>query len=259
MKNTNNQKKHINKQLKVRYITKINKKSYNNRKKVIIMDINIFTVIGQIVALLIILLVILCIITLILGAYLLKKDKLLFPKLLLFTLNLTYTPLKNIAKLLQLDELIIDRISIDLRNRLNKETFSEINAEDVILVLPHCLRNTQCPAKLGESGLECIQCGKCCIGPIKEISDKKHVDLFIVPGSSFIKNIVKKRKFKAVIGVACPVDLNLAMTSLRDFTPQGVYLLTDGCINTTVNPEEIIDLINKTIPHTNYSLPKNIK
>lgn len=218
------------------------------------MNLNIYTTIGQIVVILIIILVILCIITIILGLYLLKKDKLIFPKLLLFTLNLTYPILKSISRFLQLDDLMIDRISIDLRNRINKSAFENTNAEDVIIVLPHCLRDMTCPALLGKSGLECVKCGKCSIGKIKNISDKKNIDLYIVPGSSFIKNIVKQRKFKAVIGVACPVDLNLAMTSLHEFTPQGVYLLTDGCINTTVNVEEVIDLINKTLPTTNYSM-----
>ncbi|RAP53073.1 MAG: hypothetical protein BZ137_07625 [Methanosphaera sp. rholeuAM130] len=218
------------------------------------MDMNIFTLIGQIVVLVIILLVALCFITTILGLYLLKKDKLIFPKLLLFTLNLTYTTIKNVSRLLQLDDLMVDRISIDLRNRLNKLEFENTKAEDVIIVLPHCLRDTTCPAVLGESGLECVKCGKCSIGIIKKISEQKNIDVYIVPGSSFIKNILKQRKFKAVIGVACPLDLNLAMTSLHDFTPQGVYLLTDGCINTTVDVEEVIDLINKTLPATNYSI-----
>ncbi len=218
------------------------------------MNLNIYTTIGQIVVILLIILVILCIITVLLGLYLLKKNKLVFPKLLLFTLNLTYPIIKNISRFLQLDDLMIDRISIDLRNRINKLEFEKTDAKDVIIVLPHCLRDTSCPAKLGKSGLECIKCGKCSIGKIKNISDKKNIDLYIVPGSSFIKNIVKQRKFKAVIGVACPVDLNLAMTSLHDFTPQGVYLLTDGCINTTVNVDEVIELINKTLPTTDYRI-----
>ena len=68
----------------------------------------------------------------------------------------------------------------------------------------------------------------------------------------FIKNVIKKRPFKGVIGVACPLDLNLAMMSLENYCPQGVYLLRDGCINTIVNVDEVIDLINVTQPETEY-------
>ena len=217
------------------------------------MEINFYTLIGQIVILMIVLLIILIFVTLILGNYLLKKRKLLFPNILLFGLNITYPVIKYILKKLNLDDLIIDRISIDLRNTLNKQKFENIDSKDVIIVLPHCLRSIDCPAKLGPIGIECINCNKCDIGIIKEIGDKKDITTYIVPGSSFIKNVLKVKPFKAVIGVACPIDLNKSMTALSKFAPQGVYLLKDGCINTIVDIDEVIALINKTHPITNYS------
>ena len=210
------------------------------------MNMDFFTILGQITAILLIILFILIIITLILGLYLIKNKKLIFPGLLLFTLNLTYPILKKLFKIFQLNDLLVDTMSIDLRNRLNHDKFIELYAKDVIMVLPHCLRAPNCPAILGESGLECVSCGKCSIGIIKEISQKKGIDMYIVPGSTFIKNVLKKRSFKGVIGVACPVDLNLAMMSLEDYCVQGVYLLKDGCINTLVDVDEVIELINST-------------
>jgi len=216
------------------------------------MDLNLFTLLGEIVVILLIILAILTCITLILGIYLIKNKKLIFPGLLLFALNLTYPLIKKISKWFQLNELLIDEISIDLRNRINKDKFQSLDAKDVIMVLPHCLRATNCPAKLGESGLECVNCGNCCIGTIKSASEKKGIDMYIVPGSTFIKNVIKKRSFKGVIGVACPLDLNIAMMSLENYCPQGVYLLRDGCINTIVNVDEVIDLINATQPVTEY-------
>lgn len=216
------------------------------------MDINFYTLLGELVVVLLIILLILICITLILGFYLIRKDKLIFPRLLLFTHSLTYPAIKRILIFLQFNDLVIDQIGIDLRNRVNKEKFKKLNAVDVIMVLPHCLRSLNCPAVLGESGIECVCCGQCSIGTIKKISNKKGIDVYIVPGSTFIKNVIKKRSFKGVIGVACPVDLNSAMTSLESFVPQGVYLLKDGCINTIVDEDEIIDLINQTQPVTNY-------
>ncbi|WP_294967730.1 DUF116 domain-containing protein [uncultured Methanosphaera sp.] len=217
------------------------------------MDLNLFTLIGEIVVICILVVLVLMIITSVLGLILLKNKKLVFPRILLFTLNITYPSLKSILKLLQFDDLAIDRISIDLRNRLNKDKFKELNSEDVIVVLPHCLRSTDCPAKLGTSGLECLKCGKCPIGIFKEICDKKNMGVYIVPGSTFMKNIIRKREFKGVIGVACPVDLNNAMTTLENYVTQGVYLLNDGCINTLVDVDEVIDLINVTQPVTSYT------
>ncbi len=214
--------------------------------------INFYTLLGQVIVILFIILLILISITLILGYYLIRRNKLIFPSLLLFTHSLTYPAIKRILIYLKFNDLIIDQIGIDLRNKVNQDKFSKLDAKDVIMVLPHCLRATNCPAILGESGIECVCCGKCCIGTIKKISNEKGIDVYIVPGSTFIKNVIKKRSFKGVIGVACPVDLNVSMTSLESFTPQGVYLLKDGCINTIVDVDEVIDLINITQPHTNY-------
>jgi len=214
--------------------------------------INFYTLLGQVIVILFIILLILISITLILGYYLIRRNKLIFPSLLLFTHSLTYPAIKRILIYLKFNDLIIDQIGIDLRNKVNQDKFSKLDAKDVIMVLPHCLRATNCPAILGESGIECVCCGKCCIGTIKKISNEKGIDVYIVPGSTFIKNVIKKRSFKGVIGVACPVDLNVSMTSLESFTPQGVYLLKDGCINTIVDVDDVIDLINITQPHTNY-------
>lgn len=223
------------------------------------MDLNIFTLLGQITVIFLIILVILIIITLILGLHLIKNKKLIFPGLLLFALNLTYPVIKKLFKWFGLNDLLIDEISIDLRNRINHDKFITLDAKDVIMVLPHCLRAINCPAKLGESGLECVNCGNCCIGTIKSISDVKGIDLYIVPGSTFIKNVLKKRLFKGVIGVACPLDLNLAMMSLEKFCVQGVYLLRDGCINTIVDVDEVVELINSTQPTTDYKSEDFVK
>ncbi|OED30641.1 DUF116 domain-containing protein [Methanosphaera sp. WGK6] len=217
------------------------------------MNINIFTLVGEIIVLGIIILLIAIIITIILGIYLLRKNKLIFPKILLFTLNFTYPSIKYLLQKFQFDDLIIDRISIDLRNKLNEKKFKELDAKDVIMVLPHCLRAMNCPAKLGHAGLECIKCGKCSIGTFKKISDEKGIGMYIVPGSTFIKHVIKIRKFKGVIGVACPLDLNTAMTALSNYTVQGIYLLNDGCINTLVNEDEVIYLMNILKPKTSYT------
>ena len=137
------------------------------------MDFNIFTLVGEIIVLIAIILIFLISITFILGNYTLNNDKLMFPKLLLLALNLTYQPTKNIMKFFKCDELFVDRVSINLRNRLNINSFKKLNAKDLIVILPHCLRAKNCPAKLGSSGLSCIKCGKCkAICPYDAIAKK---------------------------------------------------------------------------------------
>ncbi len=218
------------------------------------MDITfLFTLVGLLVVIVVVILLILTLIAAILGSFTLRNRKLIFPKFLIYTLPTLSPVLKNVLRFLNKDELTIDRLNINITNSLNKYAFRELYAKDVIMVLPHCLRGKDCPAKLGSSGLECVKCGKCSIGKFQQISEDKNIDIYVVPGSTFVKRVIKERPFKGVIGVACPLDLNEVMISLSDYIVMGVYLLNDGCINTKVKEEDVIELMNILKPVTNYT------
>lgn len=204
----------------------------------------IYTLLGQIVVLVAAIIIILFIISLIFGLLSLRRGKLSFPKLLLFIIDLLYSPFKSIAKLLKLDDNLIDSISIQTRNDINKKKFKKIPAEKTLIFLPHCLRHRDCPAPLQKDGVKCTCCGLCSIGVIKKKATPKGYKLYIVPGSSFVKKIVYEQKFEAVIGVACHEDLNQMMMLLSDFCPQGVLLKKTGCYETKVDIKEVFEIIN---------------
>ena len=203
----------------------------------------VFQLIGEGIVLLIFLIVVILIVGLILGIILLRRNKLLFPSLIIFIVNVFYSPLKSLVNLLGLDDALVDNIGIEVRNKVNKSRFDKIAHEDKIIVLPHCLRSAQCEASLKETGIKCTYCGKCAIGIIKEKAEPMGYKVFIVPGSSFVKKIVQQNKFKAVVGVACHVDLNQTMMALEKFSPQGVLLSTSGCFETKVDVSKVLETI----------------
>ncbi|SFL30066.1 hypothetical protein SAMN02910297_00513 [Methanobrevibacter olleyae] len=202
-----------------------------------------FQLIGEVVILLICLLVVILIIGLILGIVLVRRNKLLFPSLIIFIVNVFYSPLKSLVNLLGLDDALVDNIGIEVRNKVNKHRFEMIPPEEKIIVLPHCLRSAHCEASLKETGIKCTYCGKCAIGIIKKKAEPMGYRVFIVPGSSFVKKIVQQNRFKAVVGVACHVDLNQTMMVLEDFAPQGVLLSTSGCFETKVDISKVLETI----------------
>ena len=204
----------------------------------------LYTFLGQLVVLAAIIIIILFIISIILGILFLKRGRLSFPKVLLFIIDLLYSPFKSIAKLLKLDDNLIDSISIQTRNDINKKKFKEIPAEKTLIFLPHCLRHRDCPATLQKDGVNCTCCGLCSIGAIKNKATPMGYKTYIVPGSSFVKKIVMENKFKAVVGVACHEDLNQMMMLLSDFCPQGILLKETGCYETKVDVKEVLDIIN---------------
>lgn len=205
---------------------------------------SLYMLIGQIVVLIAIIVLILLIAIIILGIYFSKKNNIKLPRFLLYIVDLLYSPLKTISILLKLDEHLIDNIAIKVRDDINREKFREIPAEKTLVFLPHCLRHKNCPATLQKEGLNCSECGLCSIGVIKKKAESMGYKFYIVPGSSFVKKIVKENKFKAVLGVACHEDLNQMMMMLSDFSPQGVLLETTGCFETSVNVKKVFEKLD---------------
>ena len=199
---------------------------------------------GQLVVLIVAIIIILMIIFIILALLIAKKNKIRFPRFLLYIVDLLYSPLKTIAHFLKLDDNLIDDIAIKVRNDLNKEQYNRIPAEKTLIFLPHCLRHKDCPATLQKEGLNCTECGLCSIGVIKKKAEPLGYKMYIVPGSSFVKKIVMENKFQTVLGVACHEDLNQMMMLLSDFYPQGVLLEKTGCFETKVNVKKVIEKID---------------
>ena len=83
----------------------------------------IYTLLGQGIVFIIILIIILFIIAITLGKILLKKNIIIFPRFILFVVDVFYSPFKTIARLLKIDDDMIDRISIEVRDDVNKEKF----------------------------------------------------------------------------------------------------------------------------------------
>ena len=203
-----------------------------------------YTIIGQAVVFLAILIIILFLVIIILGVLLARKNKIKFPRFILFVVDSLYFPFKSIANFLKLDEYLIDDIAIRVRDELNKEKFKSVPAEKTLIFLPHCLRHRDCPATLQKEGLNCTECGLCSIGVIKKKAEPMGYKLYIVPGSSFVKKIVMENKFKEVLGVACHEDLNQMMMLLSDFCPQGALLEKTGCFETKVNIKKVFEKLD---------------
>jgi hypothetical protein len=216
-----------------------------------------YQIFGQVVLVAGILLLILLSVTLILGRMLIEKDRLVFPKLLLFTMDVFYGLFKKFSESVGVDAKIVDHIGVEVRNKVNEKIFKKIDAKDTILVLPHCLRHMECEAKLETSGLVCKNCNRCVIGVLKDKGEEMGYKVFIIPGSTFLNKIVEQNNFKAVIGVACFQDLNLSMMNLSKFSCQGVPLLRDGCVNTKVDCRAVLEKMGVKLKEAKKLAPKS--
>jgi hypothetical protein len=202
-------------------------------------DIGIFDYLGMILLILIVLAAILFVTAIGLGYYLINKNKILFPKLSLYITNNFYSILLRIFLIIGTEDTFY-KVASDFYNKYYCEDFKK--AKNKVLILPHCLRDLKCPGKLGPDGVECVFCGKCPIGRVIKVAEENGYKTYVVPGSTFLKQVLKDKKPDGVFAVACHNDMFHGMTFLsrKNVPVQGQLLMKDGCISTLVDVEELI-------------------
>ena len=202
--------------------------------------------IGKIVILFTIAFVVLLALALFFCSFTLHTKKIIFPNFVLFIISLLYEPLRRLLSFFRVDPALIDRVSVEIRNALNYPDFAATSMEERVLLLPQCIRSAECPAKLNSvDGIQCMECGKCVIAELSAICKELGIRMYISPGGTFTGRILmhSRPKAKAVVGIACYPNLYEGMLNakLMGIPAQGVPLTTLGCVNTTVDYEEIIN------------------
>lgn len=200
--------------------------------------------IGRLVVIFATVFVVLIVVALLFCAYTVHTKKIIFPNFLLFIISLLYEPLRRLLSFFHIDPALIDRVSVEIRNALNYPDFACTKLEERVLILPQCIRSTECPAKLSSvDGIHCIECGKCVIGELSASCKDLGIRMYISPGGTFTGRILMQSRAKALIGVACYPNLYEGglNAKLAGVPAQGVPLTTPGCINTSVDYKEIIN------------------
>ncbi|MGZ7068903.1 MAG: DUF116 domain-containing protein, partial [Methanobacterium sp.] len=95
-----------------------------------------YQIFGQIVFIAGILILVLLSVTLILGKILIRQERLIFPRLLLFTIDVFYSIFKKFSGNVGVNEKIVDQIGVEVRNKVNEKSFKEIDDKDKLLILP---------------------------------------------------------------------------------------------------------------------------
>ncbi|HIQ39238.1 MAG TPA: DUF116 domain-containing protein, partial [Methanothermococcus okinawensis] len=140
-----------------------------------------FEFLGILSALIILLGFIIVLVSLVLGYFLVKKNKLLFPTVFLYIMDNFHPILLKLCLMIGTEDTFY-RIGIDFYNRYYYQSFK--NAERKVLILPHCLRDIKCPAKLGINGVECVFCKRCPLGDIIKVAKENNYEVYIIPGST---------------------------------------------------------------------------
>ena len=214
------------------------------------MDFDIFTwdhlmfLIGEATVIIILGALLTALVLVIISLISIRTGRLYFPKLIRSGLVFFEGLMKAFFRLLGLEDREMLTFLIKLHNTMTTADFTRIPVSDRAIFLPQCLRSSRCPAHLTPEGLKCRSCGQCTIGEFRPILEKMGYRIFIVPGSSFIKRMVKKYRPKAIIGVGClsEVKEGIDMADKMGLVVMGVVTLKEGCVETLVNWSDIFEV-----------------
>lgn len=196
--------------------------------------VGLMTLIGEVTFFLVLGMVLAAIALAIIATASITRGKFYLPRILIPGMVLLEGLVKAFCKLLGLDDKDLITFFITLRNTMNKQAFAETPLERRAIFLPHCLRSAECPAHLTPEGLKCRRCGRCPVGENVEWLEGIGYHVFIIPGSTFVKRMVKKYRPQAIIGVGCLMEVKegIDMADRMGLTAIGVVNFKDGCVET---------------------------
>lgn len=190
------------------------------------------------------LLVILLFLMVLVGMILLsiKHEKYYYPRLLRVGFKFMDGVVRNICRLVGVDDRALTVFFIRLHNSMSEADFAQVEIKDRAIFLPHCLRSTECPAHLTTEGLICEHCGRCELDHTVNELEAMGYKVFIVPGSTFIGRMVKKYLPRAIIGIGCirEVREGLEFADRIGVIVMGVINKTDGCVETLADLPELL-------------------
>jgi hypothetical protein len=163
---------------------------------------------------------------------------------------------RRLVKIFKIDEatglnvseaitLIEDLVEVQMTNKAERKEFE--NAERKAILIPHCARaymDRRCMADFDPKvpTYHCRGCTEdCAVNKAKKLGAKKGYDVYVIPGGSCAEKILRDNNYEGVIGVACGMELKMAIGLIKKLgiAGQGVFLTKNGCSNTSLNLESL--------------------
>ena len=127
---------------------------------------------------------------------------------------------------------------IKINNQMTVSQDIKYRPEEILILAPHCLQNTNCPHKITIDVQNCHRCGKCSVAGLIDIAEETGVNLVVASGGTFARKLAKEYQPKAIVAIACERDLT---SGIKDMNAQHIPVVgvlnerpNGPCYNTTV-------------------------
>ncbi|MFQ6032056.1 MAG: DUF116 domain-containing protein [Candidatus Zixiibacteriota bacterium] len=134
---------------------------------------------------------------------------------------------------------------LEVNNSLFKATRKRIKKDRLLILLPQCLQNSDCPYRVTVDINNCQRCGGCKIGEILQLGERCGASISIATGGTLARKVIVDKKPTVIVAVACERDLS---SGIQDAYPIPVYGILNQrpygpCVNTQVVFEELEEVI----------------
>lgn len=159
--------------------------------------------------------------------------------------NLLFPIVTYIASMLKISKDEMRRVYIKLNNEYIYSGKYNFDAEDIIILIPHCVQNNSCKLKITNDIDNCNRCGLCSVNDLVELKNKQNVKVFVATGGTLARKIIVDNKPEAVIAVACERDLTSGVQDVSKIPVLGVFNKRPNgpCFNTGIDIEDVENAI----------------
>ena len=146
-----------------------------------------------------------------------------------------------LGKIFGLSKDQIRKSFIEVNNSLFKATQKRIKTDRLLILLPQCLQNYDCPYRVTTNINNCHRCGQCEIGEILQLGERYGASISIATGGTLARKVIVDKKPTVIVAVACERDLS---SGIQDAYPIPVYGILNQrpygpCVNTQVDFEKL--------------------
>ena len=147
--------------------------------------------------------------------------------------------------LFRMDMERLKRSLINANNRLVRISKTG-PASSLLILLPHCIQNSECKIRITRDVYNCESCGKCEIKEFTKLAKDLNLNLFVATGGTLARRVVDETRSDAIVAVACERDL---ISGLMDTYPLPVLGITNErpfgpCFNTKADIGKVKEAIS---------------
>lgn len=170
------------------------------------------------------------------------KDIGIFGPIIKGSIKFLFPIIMALCEIFNIDKDKVRGSFININNELLLSSQAKtIEPGEILILLPHCVQNAKCKFNVTADIKNCTKCGNCDINGIIDIANKYHVNVAIATGGTLARKIIKDKRPKGVLAVACERDLSSGILDCDPLPVIGILNLRPNgpCFNTGVDLREL--------------------